>query len=251
MAEAQGFSVVAFDAVASTNDLCLERARDGADRLWIVAQSQTGGRGRRGRGWSSPPGNLYASLLLVDPAPMTVAAQIGFVAALALHDAVAGLLPAPALAALKLKWPNDLLLAGAKLSGILVEATTLAAGRTAVVVGIGVNIVAGAAEAPYATTHLSRHMGASAGDPGALLFAALSDAMARRLAQWDRGAGFAATRADWLARAAGLGGAVRVETMGAPIVGVLRTMDASGRLVVDCADGHARLVEAGDVFLTA
>ena len=246
-----GYRCVALGEVASTNDIAMAWAREGADRLWIVAQAQSGGRGRRGRSWASPPGNLYASLALIEPAPAAVAAQIGFVAALALHDAVAALLAPPARARLALKWPNDLLLAGAKLSGILVEATTVGEGRLVVVVGIGVNLVAHRREAPYPTTHLAAHPLVAAGPLPAALFAALSDAMALRLGQWRAGDGFAATRRDWLARAAGLGAPVRVETMGETLRGLLREMDGQGRLVIECEDGRIRHVEAGDVFLTA
>ncbi len=246
-----GFRCVALDEATSTNDVAMAHAREGVDRLWIVAEAQSGGRGRRGRGWASPPGNLYASLALIDPAPAAVAAQIGFVAALALHDAVAAQLTPQARAGLALKWPNDLLLDGAKLSGILVEATTIAAGRLAVVVGIGVNLVAHAREAPYPTTHLSAHALVESRSLREALFAALSDAMAQRLAQWRAGEGFGATRRDWLARAAGLGGPVRVESMGETLRGRFRAMDESGRLVIECDDGRLRHVEAGDVFLTA
>lgn len=248
-AAASGYRCVAFGEVTSTNDVALERARDGADRLWIVAEAQSGGRGRRGRAWTSPRGNLYATLALIEPAPAAVAAQIGFVAALALHDAVAALLAPEARARLALKWPNDLLLDGAKLSGILVEATTLGDRRMAVAVGIGVNLAAHARGAPYATTHLAAHPLVATERLRERLFAALSDAMARRLTQWRGGQDFSATRRDWLARAAGLGAPLRVESMGETLRGRFRSMDEQGRLVVECEDGRMRQVEAGDVFL--
>lgn len=250
-AAAQGFGCVERGEVASTNDEAFALARAGADRQWVVARSQSGGRGRRGRCWVSPLGNLYASLALLDPSPPPVAAQIGFVAALALHDAVSALLAPGPREQLAVKWPNDLLLGGAKLSGILVEATTVGQGRSAVVIGIGVNLIAHATGAPYATTCLADHPLSIDGDVRAALFAALSDAMARRLAQWSASAGFAATRADWLARAAGVGETVRVETMGETISGRLRAMDERGRLVIEAADGRTRHVEAGEVFLAA
>ena len=105
--------------------------------LWVVATTQTAGRGRRGRAWVSPPGNLYASLLLVDPAPAAVAPQLAFVAGLAVHDACAALAPGVA-DALRLKWPNDLLCGGAKIAGILIEGEAVADAIGAVI-GIGVN----------------------------------------------------------------------------------------------------------------
>src|SRR5262249_23629392 len=117
--------------------------------LFIVAERQTAGRGRRGRAWASEVGNLYATLLVVDPAPPVASPQVCFVAALALHDAVldacAGLAPAR----LKLKWPNDLLLDQAKVAGILVEGMTLAGGEIAVAIGTGVNCVQHPGDTPF------------------------------------------------------------------------------------------------------
>src|SRR5258706_6388441 len=114
-------SVKFLDVVDSTNAEALRRAKAGErGPLWIVAKEQSGGRGRRGRAWVSPAGNLHATLMLTDPAPPAAAAQLGFVAGLALHDAAAA--AAPALAPrLALKWPNDMLCAARKIGGILIE----------------------------------------------------------------------------------------------------------------------------------
>src|SRR6266566_10111148 len=115
-------ALVFLDLVDSTNAQALRLARAGErGPHWIVAKEQSAGRGRRGRAWISPGGNLYATLMLTDPAPATAAPQLGFVASLALHDAAVA--TAPALASrLALKWPNDLLCAGRKIAGILIEA---------------------------------------------------------------------------------------------------------------------------------
>jgi biotin-[acetyl-CoA-carboxylase] ligase BirA-like protein len=132
--------VIRLDSVDSTNAEALRRARAGErGPLWVVAASQSAGRGRRGRAWAAPPGNLYASLLLVDPAPAAVAPQLAFVAGLAVHDACAAL--APGLAdGLTLKWPNDLLCRGAKIAGILIEGEGgPIANPVVAVIGIGVN----------------------------------------------------------------------------------------------------------------
>src|SRR5580704_18483737 len=115
-ASAAGVRLVAHDEIGSTNAEALRLMRLGEQGpLWITAGRQSAGRGRRGRNWISPPGNLYASLLLTDPGPARHWPQISFVAALAVHDAVMKVAPelAPVLA---LKWPNDILLAGAKLA---------------------------------------------------------------------------------------------------------------------------------------
>src|SRR5690348_16468046 len=200
-----GVRTLRFDTLGSTNAEALTRARAGErGPLWIAAAAQTAGRGRRGTSWASAPGNLTATLLLTEPSPPATAPQLSFVAALALHDAVAA--HAPQLGpALKLKWPNDLLLGGAKLAGILIEGESDPA--FAVAIGIGVNCAHHPEETAYPATDLA-NAGALV-SPQALL-GALADAMARRLRQWDRGEGFARIRADWLKRAAGLGGDIRV-----------------------------------------
>src|SRR6266481_4556190 len=127
-------AVVFLDFVDSTNAQALRLARAGErGPLWIVAKTQTAGRGRRGRTWVSEPGNLYASLLLTDPAPPERFPELSFVAALALHDAIGGRTPGLA-SRLVLKWPNDLLIDRNKFAGILVEGEGVA-----VAIGVGVN----------------------------------------------------------------------------------------------------------------
>src|SRR5262245_7573355 len=183
---AAGVRLIARDAVGSTNVEALALARAG-DRgpLWVTARVQTGGRGRRGRAWVSDAGNLYATLLLTDPSPAAKVAQLSFVAALAVHDAVADV--APMLGPrLSLKWPNDTLCDGRKFCGILLEGG--GATQPVVVLGIGINCAHHPRDIPYPATDL-----ATAGalvTPDAL-FIALSRAMAGRLAQWKRGDGFA------------------------------------------------------------
>jgi BirA family biotin operon repressor/biotin-[acetyl-CoA-carboxylase] ligase len=243
-AETQGFRLDRRAETGSTNDDALALARDGdPGRLWIVADRQSAGRGRQGRSWASPPGNLYASLLLLDPCAMRDAPQLGFVAGLAVHDAVAGFVGEES--ALALKWPNDLLLGGAKLAGILLEAQVVGPSRTlAVAIGCGVNVTASPLDTPYPTTHL-RAVG-----PGVdrdALFEAFASTFAARLAQWSRGLGFPAIRRDWLARAAGLGGEVTIRLPAGERRGRFAGLDDHGRLQLDAPDGRA-LVDAGDLF---
>lgn len=237
-----------YETLGSTNAEALALARAGErGPLWITAAAQTAGRGRRGSAWVSKPGNLYATLLLTDPAPPPEAPQLSFVAALALHDAVAQC--APSLGpALKVKWPNDLLLGGAKLAGILIEGENAPA--LTVAVGIGVNCAHHPDDTAFPATDLAA---ANALVTPQEMLAALAEAMERRLAQWARGAGFSAIRADWLKRAAGLGEQVRVRLPEREFSGLFAGLDDAGRLLVQQAgqggqEGQVTPVTAGEVF---
>jgi len=239
-----GYRLAAHDAIESTNAEALRLARRGErGPLWITARRQSAGRGRRGSAWVSASGNLYATLLLADAAPPEHAPQLSFVTALAVHDAI--LACAPTLRAkLKLKWPNDVLCNGKKLAGILIEGESMAR-ELAVAVGVGVNC----RHHPEATAYPATDLAAAGADVAAEhLFWALSDTMLQRLAQWQRGGGFAAIRADWLARAAGIGGELRVRLPGAEFFGRGEAVDEQGRLLLRLADGTLRAIAAGDVF---
>jgi BirA family biotin operon repressor/biotin-[acetyl-CoA-carboxylase] ligase len=237
-----GVRHITYETLGSTNAEALTLARAGErGPLWITASSQSAGRGRRGSAWTSPPGNLYASLLLSEPSSKPLAPQLSFVAALALHDALCDC--APRLGPLfKLKWPNDLLLRPDKLAGILIEGESDPV--FAVVVGFGVNCASHPLDTFFPATDL-RLAGALVA-PDAL-FAALSAAMLRRLAQWQSGAGFASIRADWLARAAGLGKDIRVSLPERELRGRFHGIDQAGQLQVEQPSGLAT-VTAGEVF---
>jgi BirA family biotin operon repressor/biotin-[acetyl-CoA-carboxylase] ligase len=237
-----GIRLIAHEAVGSTNAEALMLARAGTRQpVWVTALRQTAGRGRRGRGWDSPPGNLYATLLLVEPCAPEAAPQLSFVAGLALHDAVVEAALTLALR-LALKWPNDLLLDRRKLAGILVEGERVADGTFVAAVGIGVNCASHPETAAYPATDLA---GAGAPLSPAELLDGLARAMAARLAQWRRGDGFAAVRADWLARSFGIGEPVRVRTP-EEIEGRFAGIDAQGRLLLETAGGP-RMIAAGDL----
>lgn len=243
-ASATGASLISFDTLGSTNAEALVRARAGArGPLWITAARQTAGRGRRGRVWASEPGNLYASLLLTDAAPAAHLPELCFVVALAVRDAVSAAAPAVA-PMLKLKWPNDLLLDGAKLAGILIEAESLG-GHTLTVAGIGINCTPHPRDTAYPATSLAACSAAVAPDE---LFHELSGAMAARLAQWDRGAGFAAIRAEWLSHAAGIGGDIVVRLPDRELSGKFESLDQTGRLMLRLPAGHLEPIAAGEVF---
>jgi BirA family biotin operon repressor/biotin-[acetyl-CoA-carboxylase] ligase len=242
---ASGGRLISLDEVGSTNAEAFARARAGErGPLWITARRQTAGRGRRGRAWVSEPGNLYASLLLTDPARPQHAAELSLVAALAVHDALAerAAVLGPRV---KLKWPNDVLCDGAKLAGILVEGEGLPGRPLAVVIGIGVNCAHHPADAAYPATDLAA---AGALVAPETIAQALIGTMARRLAEWDRGENFAAIRAAWLKRAAGLGAPARVRLPEREVDGVAETLDETGRLVLRLADGSRERIAAGEMF---
>lgn len=236
-----------YERVGSTNDAAKELGRaGGADGTVVCAREQTLGRGRRGRVWQSPPGNLYVSLLLRPDAAAPRAAQLGFVAALGLGDAlldVAGGTIDP-----RYKWPNDLLARGRKLAGILLESETGADGRLDfVVIGVGVNILAMPENVEYPSTSLAAE--GVAGVTPAEMLAAFVDRFARWERRWQ-GAGFAPVREAWLARAAGLGEEIRVRLERTTMLGRFVDLDHDGTLLLDAADGRHR-VTAGEVFPVA
>jgi BirA family transcriptional regulator, biotin operon repressor / biotin---[acetyl-CoA-carboxylase] ligase len=249
--ERLGFRLTSLDATASTNDDALAAARQGdPGRLWVVARAQTAGRGRQGRPWTSPAGNLHASLLLVEPCEPSRAAQLGFLAGLALHEAVseAAGIDVPRLA---LKWPNDLLLDGAKVAGLLLEGHRLGPARIfAVVIGFGVNVATAPAGTPYPAAALrSLAPGLTSED----LFVGLVRALAPRLERWRLGSGpdpaegFAPVRREWLRRAAGLGGPVTVRLPSGERSGRFAGLDRIGRLELQTEAG-LEPIDAGDLF---
>lgn len=259
-AASQGFRLEAHDSVGSTNALALERARAGdAGKLWVVSKKQESGRGRRGRVWATPEGNLAATLLVVTEGELRMAATLGFVAGLALADALDVVVPKGRISValdgasagrnrFELKWPNDVLASGAKLAGILLESTLLDGNRFAVAVGIGVNVVAHPEDLPYPATSL-KALGATC--DAETLFLALSDAWSENARLWADGRGLTAIRQRWLERAAGLGGEVAVRIDGDVVRGVFETIDEDCRFVIRESGGRMITVAAGDVHFGA
>lgn len=240
---AEGTRLIVLDAAASTNATGLDLARSGERAAtWAVARWQTAGRGRRGRAWSSPPGNLYASLMLIDPCAPQAAAQLSFVAAIALHDALASLSLELGFRS-RVKWPNDLLVDGMKVAGILVEGETLPDGCFAVVIGIGVNCIHHPGDTPYPATDLAQ-AGYDLAPAEVLL--ALSRTLQLRLAEWTGGRNFAAIRAAWLARAAKIGEPIVLRAPTA-IEGVFDGVDDEGRLLLRGPDAVVRAFSSADV----
>jgi len=238
--------LVHFGEIDSTNAEAMRQAAGGErGPLWIVAARQSAGRGRQGRRWDSEAGNLYATLLVTLPVPAAIAAQTSFVAALAVHDLAASRLAAPG--KLALKWPNDVLLEGAKLAGILIE--TLARdgpGATTVAIGIGINLASAPDHTRYGATSFAAH-GAHLAPEDA--FESLAEHMAARLAEWNDGQGFDLIRRDWTARAAGLGGTASVTMGERTVTGEFAGIASDGALLLSEAGGHVHSIHAGEVSL--
>ena len=240
----QGYTLVALDGVASTNDEAARRAAEGApDGTVVWARHQSAGRGRRGRQWASPEGNLYCSVLLRPDVPLGRAAGLSLVAAVAAGDMVAGFLPGRKV---EHKWPNDILVDGAKIAGILLEASGGPRRKVEwVVIGCGVNLSVHPAGEGLSATDLGRERGAPV-EPGEAL-SALLESLHRWRGQWET-AGIRPVRDAWLARARGLGGEITVRLPREEIRGRFEGLDETGALLLRLADTTVRTISAGDVF---
>ncbi len=227
----------------STSEEAKRRALAGdPGKLWIVADRQTAGRGRHGRQWRSPAGNFYGSALLIGPCAVADAPQLGFVAGLAACAAIEDLGGLD----VRLKWPNDLVAAGAKLAGILLEGWSLGPQRFAVSVGIGVNLAHHPRDLPYPATDLSALIGRRVGVREFL--ERLAFRFDERLAAFAGGAGFADIRAQWLASAAGLAEPLRATTAVGAREGLFEGVDARGRLLLRTRNA-IETIESADIAL--
>lgn len=255
-ATSAGYHLAALDQVGSTNTEAMSRARDG-DRgsLWCVTTLQTAGKGRRQRAWVAPRGNLASSVLEILNVTPAVAATMGFAFGLA-HETALRRVSMEANMRLAgsdqlqylLKWPNDVMVRGHKLCGLLVEAEAVEGGGLAVVAGIGTNIVAAPEGTPTPAISLSA-LGVQIGAEE--LFAALSDAWVEFFGIWDHGRGFADIRKLWLERAYALGEPVAIQTGSVTVEGIFDTLDETGCLIVRTADGQRVPITAGEVYFGA
>ena len=236
---------IALDWVTSTNDEAMARLRAGEPGDFVVtAREQSNGRGRQGRAWTSPPGNLYMSLALRDPAPAALAPQLGFVAGVALAKALRAQLDGDVRT--QLKWPNDVLLDGRKIAGLLVEAS-LTGAQARIIVGIGINVATSPADAAYPATSL-----ADAGPLPALdtMRDALTDAFLRRRSQWHR-TGLGPLRDEAADRLHGVGAPATValdRDRTDLLHGINEGLAPSGALRLRTADGAVHTLLAGDVL---
>ncbi|HEY6335680.1 MAG TPA: biotin--[acetyl-CoA-carboxylase] ligase [Alphaproteobacteria bacterium] len=239
-----GYRLLAFECLGSTNEEATRQAAGGAAHGTLVwAREQNAGRGRFGRRWISPPGNLYLSMVLRPARPATEAVQLGMVAAVAAGEALEALCEG---ASVKLKWPNDVLLNGAKACGILLESS---AGRQGLldwlVLGIGVNVESAPKGTDFPATSLS------AACPVAITveqtLAAFVEAFAGKFDRWQR-EGLGPIRAAWLARAWRRGELMQARIDSAVVEGRFRDIDTTGALMLELADGSLRRITAADVF---
>jgi BirA family transcriptional regulator, biotin operon repressor / biotin---[acetyl-CoA-carboxylase] ligase len=238
------FRLAAYDTIGSTNDEAKHLARDGAAAGLVVwAREQKSGRGRRGRIWVSPPGNLYLSLLLRPSCPAATAAQLGFVTLLGLGDALVELVPAGV--ELCFKWPNDLLANGRKIAGILLETEMVARDiPDFVVIGVGVNLVSSPHDTAYAATSLTEE-----GVTGIVSEAVLPGFIghfAAWLAVWEE-EGFPPIREAWLRRASGLGQPIQVRLERQTLDGRFLDLGDDGALMLGMPEGRRRIA-AGEIF---
>ena len=239
--------ILLLDQTDSTNAEARRRADAGeTGPLWIVARRQSAGRGRRGRQWESQDGNLFSTLMQVTRKSPAEAAQVTFVAALAIADLLDAWAPA---SLVTIKWPNDVMLAGQKASGVLVESGAHESGGLWLAVGIGINLVSAPEGTERPATALAHHLRGDAVSPPTIEAAAAKLAAAFHvwMTRWET-LGFQPILDAWSARTAGLDGPAVARLGRETIEGRAEGVAPDGALKLRLADGSLRLISAGDVF---
>lgn len=241
------YRLIKLEDVDSTNAEAKRIAASGLDlsqeSVVVWAKTQTAGRGRRGREWISPAGNLYCSLLFNPKCSASKAGQLGLVASLALQRVISGVTDR-----VECKWPNDVLIGGKKVSGLLMETESVASGDLAwLVLGVGVNIENHPENVPFPATSL--FVEGQEGITVAELLEGFNREMDQLLSEWHE-TGFAATRSAWLAVAAGLNKDITVRLSNETISGNFVGLDENGALILEGPNGF-QTVNSGDVFFGA
>jgi len=240
-----GRRIARFDEIDSTNMEAARRYAQGErGPVWIVARAQSQGRGRlAGRVWTSPPGNLYSTCLVSLPAPARALGQAGFAVALAVVDTIARL--GGEGLDVRLKWPNDVLIGGHKVSGILIESLGGSDGEGwTLAIGCGINLAVAPEGTRYPATALAR-WDVSAGPE--MAFPVYAEALEGRLAQWAGGSNFERLRRDWSLYGPAQGSAISVVTRAETLNGRFAGLGDSGALRLALEDGSVREIHAGDV----
>lgn len=246
------YRLIKLESVDGTNAEAKRIAASGVDlsreSIVVWADTQTAGRGRRGREWISPKGNLYFSLLFDPQCGAGEAGQLGLVVSLALQRVISGFTDQ-----VQCKWPNDVLIGGCKVSGLLMETESSASGDLAwLVLGVGVNIAHHPKGMPFPATSLNATSLYAEGREGitvAEMLEGFVSEMDQLLTEW-RTLGFSAARAAWLDVAAGLGQEITVRLPNDTLTGVFAGLDAGGALILEGPEG-LRTINSGDVFFGA
>lgn len=240
----EGYDLRAFDLLDSTNAEC-RRLLDGGHggNIWVVASAQSAGKGRRGREWVSCPGNFFGSLLFGIECDLSTASELSFVAALAVRDALADILQSNN--RVTCKWPNDILVGGRKISGILLESAGQGNEKPShVIIGIGVNVVHHPQETQFPATNLKDEAGMEIDLQR--VTAGIVQSMAHWITCW-KDHGFSVIRRAWKENATGLGQEIIVRLVGEELRGRFVDLDDNGALILEFG-GERRHITAGDVF---
>ncbi|MET0547211.1 MAG: biotin--[acetyl-CoA-carboxylase] ligase [Caulobacterales bacterium] len=244
-AELSRAPLAVFDELDSTKEEARRRAALSVEPGWILALRQTDGRGRQGREWQAPPGNLSVTGYCFHQSPITELPQLSFVAALAAYDCAAAFLPEGS-AALSLKWPNDILLGGQKLAGLLLESGQGSGGGNWVSISVGMNLAAApsAEMIGQAAACIAEHCPPPTPAQAARAF---EKSLIEHLNTLEE-SGFATIRRVWLERAAGLGQSIKVQLPHETLLGVFEGLSEDGSLLLKVSEGDIRAITAGDVF---
>jgi BirA family biotin operon repressor/biotin-[acetyl-CoA-carboxylase] ligase len=239
-----GYELREWTEIDSTNEEARRLAAKGVrGPIWLRADRQTAGRGRRGRAWETPTGNLAATLLIAPDKPASECAQLSFVTAIAAADTASGFAPS---ANIKVKWPNDVLANGKKLSGILLESASSGEGTLSyLAIGIGMNLAHFPPDTEFPATSLAA-LGVAAPSASTSLVQ-----LAAHFAKWYdiwMTDGFTPIHDAWLARAAGLGTRIRARLTNGETSGVFEGIDDTGALILREGQGRVRTIAAGEVF---
>ncbi len=243
-----GYELVTYEEIGSTNTEAMRLSNDlGENRLWVRAKKQTQGRGRNGRSWQSRTGNLHASLALQFNCDVNTVAQLSLLAGVAAYDALLKICDSAIIDHIRLKWPNDLLLDGAKIGGILLESTKQLDKKTiSVVIGTGINLAYHPELDDRKTTSLSMHKQEI--EPEKALYA-LAGTTAHWLKIWNLGKNFDQIREAWALRGQKIGSPIMVNSGSEIIRGHFAGLNVTGGMILQLPSGEYKDVHFGDVIL--
>lgn len=248
-----GYQLAEFETLASTNQQAMQMAQTGDigflqdGPLVVFTKNQSAGRGRSGRSWLSSNQSLTATILLSSKAPKDKVAQLAFVAALAVHKTVCEFIPTDKHKSVGLKWPNDVLVQGRKLAGILIESCAVKGIPNSILaVGIGMNIGDIPEDSDFSATSLK---GLDADVNSEQTLTSLTFNFDKYLDLWSDGAGFAMIRKIWLDHALGLGGKITARLPNQSIQGIFESLDDDGTLILRDEADKIHQITAGDIFI--